>query len=240
MNYRRHLAAILLASAVAACGSPLEQATGAFMEQVRLGDPAAQQTYAANRELFESAEALPIWMDALANADSPQVRRWAATLVGNIGDTSALPALTEAMSGARSVREAAIDAISSFDAPDAAAAFAAVLGEGTRDAQAPALTALARMGADAGPAVGAVADAATTGENLIANTAINTLADIGSDDAVAALAEVASDASLDMARRKAAIHALQRVDSEAAIAALAEVAALVAEEEGADDLRDAL
>ena len=93
---QRQLAVILLASVLAACGTPLENATSTFKEQVRLGDPDAQQTFADNRELFESAEALPIWLDALANADSPQVQLWAATLIGNIGDSSALPALADA------------------------------------------------------------------------------------------------------------------------------------------------
>ncbi len=210
------------------------------MEQVRLGDPAAQGTYADNRELLESAEALPIWMDALANADSPQVRRWAASLLGNIGDPSALPGLTDAMSESRDVREAAIDAIGRFDAVDAANAFAAAIETGSREAQGPALAALARMGADAGSAVASVAAAAAGDEALIANTAVSTLADIGNDEATAALAGLAADTMMEMARRQNALQALQRVDSDAARAALAEVEATVADEEGADALRDVL
>ena len=239
MNHRQ-LAVALLACVLAACGTPLENASSAFIEQVRLGDPQAQQTFNDNRELFESAEALPIWVDALANADSPQVQRWAATLVGNIGDASALPALAAAMSGSRDVRDAAIDAIGTFDAVDAADAYASVLENGNRDAQAPALAALARMGVDAGPAVKVIATAASTSEALIANTAVNTLADIGTDGAAESLADLATNIALDMDRRRAAIQALQRIDSEAAATALEQVSTALAEEEGADDLRASL
>ena len=237
MTDRRLLAALLLASLTVACGSPLENAAGAFMEQIRLGDPAAQQTYAENRELLESAEALPIWTDAVANADSPQVRRWAATLIGNIGDESSLPALSAAMSDAREVRDAAIDAIGQFEPAAAAGAFASALSEGSRDAQTPALAALARMGADADPAIDAIAAAAGSDESIVANTAVNTLGDIGTDNAVAALSAMATDTAVDMGRRRSAIQALQRVENPAAAAALTEIGAAIAEEEGADDLR---
>ena len=239
MNHRQ-LAVVLLACALAACGTPLENGSSTFMEQVRLGDPQAQQTFNDNRELFESAEALPIWVDALANADSPQVKRWAATLIGNIGDPSSLPALAAAMSDSRDVRDAAIDAIGAFDAGDAAGAYASVLQDGDRDAQAPALAALARMGADAGPAVKDIATAASTSETLIASTAVNTLADIGTDGAAESLADLATNTALDMDRRRASIQALQRIDSEAAAAALEQVSTTLAEEEGADELRAVL
>jgi len=237
---QRQLAVILLVCVLAACGTPLENAANTFKEQVRLGDPDAQQTFADNRELFESAEALPIWVDALANADSPQVQRWAATLIGNIGDSSALPALADAMSGSRGVRDAAVDAIGTFDAPDAAGAYVLALQNGSRDAQAPALAALARMGADAGPAVKAIATAASTSEALIASTAVNTLADIGTDGAVESLVDLATNVALDTARRRTAIQSLQRIDSEAAAAALEQVSTALADEEGADELRASL
>ncbi|NKB90079.1 MAG: hypothetical protein GKS06_17845 [Acidobacteria bacterium] len=237
MTDRRLLLLLSLAFAVAACGSPLENAAGSFMEQIRLGDPAAQQTYAESRELLESAEALPIWTDAVANADSPQVRRWAATLLGNIGDASSLPVLSAAMSDSREVRDAAIDAIGQFDPADAAGALAAALTDGTRDAQTPALAALARMGDDAAPAVDAIGAAAASDESIVASTAVNTLADIGTDGAIAALNGLATDTALDMGRRKSAIQALQRIEAPGAAAALTEIGAAIAEEEGADDLR---
>jgi len=237
---QRQLAVILLASVLAACGTPLENAASTFKEQVRLGDPDAQQTFSDNRELFESAEALPIWLDALENADSPQVQRWAATLIGNIGDASALPALATAMSSSRPVRDAAIDAIASFEVEEAAGAYAMALREGTRDAQAPALAALARMGADAASVVKAVATVAAADDSLIAKTAVNTLADIGTDGSAASLADLATNVALDMDRRRSAIQALQRIDSEAAAAQLAEIATVLADEEGADELRAAL
>lgn len=237
MTDRRLLPAILLAALTVACGSPLENAAGAFMEQIRLGDPAAQQTYAENRELLESAEALPIWTDAIANADSPQVRRWAATLLGNIGDEASLPALAAAMSDSRDVRDAAIDAIGQYEPPAAAGAFASALTDGERDAKTPALAALARMGADADPAVDAIAAAAGSPESIIASTAVNTLGDIGTDSAVAALAAMATDTAVDMDRRKSVIQALQRIENPGAAAALTEIGTAIAEEEGADDLR---
>jgi len=237
---QRQLAAILLTTVLAACGTPLENAASTFKEQVRLGDPDAQQTFSDNRELFESAEALPIWLDALENADSPQVQRWAATLVGNIGDPSALPALADAMSGNRALRDAAIDAIGRFDATEAAGAYVDALENGSREAQAPALAALARMGPDAASAVPAIATAVAATEALIANSAVNTLADIGTDGAAESLADLATNTALDMNRRRSAIQALQRIDSELATAKLAEISTVLADEEGADELRATL
>ncbi len=71
---RRATAILVLTLLVAACGSPVSNATGQLIEQVRLGDPLAQQTYAENQELLESEEAFPIWLDALQTDESPQVQ----------------------------------------------------------------------------------------------------------------------------------------------------------------------
>jgi hypothetical protein len=237
---QRILTVTLLASVLAACASPLESATSNFIEQVRLGDPAAQQTYAENRELFESAEALPIWLNALETGDSPQVQRWAATILGSIGDESALPALSTAMSGSRDVRDAAIDAIAQFDAGPAAAAYTAALETGNRDAQATGLAALARMGADAASAVPVIAGIAAARQPIISNTAVNTLGDIATAEAITALGDVARNGAVGMEERKHAIQNLQRIDDPAAAAQLAEVATAVEAEEGADELREVL
>ena len=230
---RNRLPLIVLALAIVACGSPLDNASSSFIEQVRLGDPAAQQTYAENRELMESAEALPIWTDALANADSPQVQVWAATLIGNIGDPSALPALATAMEVSRDVRDAAVSAIGKFDVDAAVGAYVLAVESGNREAQAGALAALSRMGSEASGAVPAVAGLATSGQALIADTAINTLGDLGSDEAAAALGGIAMSATVDMDLRARAIQSLRRIESDVATATLAAVATAVADEAAA-------
>ena len=99
MQFRtRPLAAIVLLALCGACGSPLERAAGRLVEQARLDDPQVNETYQQNKELLESPEAVPLWIETLQSDDSPKVKRWAAVLLGNIGDETALPALTAALS----------------------------------------------------------------------------------------------------------------------------------------------
>jgi hypothetical protein len=69
---------------------------------------------------------------------------------------------------------------------------------------------------------------------------VSTLADIGTDGAVASLADLATNVALDTDRRRSAIRSLQRVNTETAAAALAEISTVLADEEGADELRAAL
>lgn len=237
---RRVLAIVILTGLLVACGTPLENAMSTFVEQVRLGDPAAQQTYADNRELLESAEAVPMWVEQLETAEAPAVKRWAANILGNVADESSVQALSNAMSDAnRDVRDAATDAIAKFDPEIASRAYADAL-DGSRDAQAAALAAIARMGSDAQGAVDAVANLASQGGDLLADTAMNTLADIGSAEAATELGNLAMNTSLSMEQRVHAVQALQRVDDPAAQEVLSQVSAAIAEEEGADELRDAV
>jgi HEAT repeat protein len=96
------------------------------------------------------------------------------------------------------------------------------------------------MGPDAASAVPAIATAVAATEALIANSAVNTLADIGTDGAAESLADLAMNTALDMNHRRSAIQALQRIDSELATAKLAEISTVLADEEGADELRATL
>lgn len=229
---RPALLVLVLAFAVAACGSPVENATATLIEQVRLGDPLAQQTYAENQELLESEEAFSIWMDTLRNSDSPQVQSWAAQMLGNIGNPEALPALAEAMDGSRGVRDAAVGAIRQFEQEQSTEAFVTVLENGSRDAQAIALAQLSRVGGD--DAIDAVQTVAMSGDPLLGTTATNTLGDIGSPAAASALADMASDPALPADVRSSAIANLARLDS--VDEEMARVIASLEAEEGADEL----
>lgn len=224
---------LVLALAVAGCGTPVDNATSTLIEQVRLGDPLAQGTYAENQELLESEEAFPIWLDTLQTDESPQVQTWAAQMLGNIGNPEALPALAAAMSESRDVRDAAVAAIRQFEEEDATRAFLMVLEDGSRDAKAIALSQLSRVADSA--AVDSVKSVAASDDPLLSETAANTLGDIGTPEAATALADLAVDTSLSEGVRAAAIANLGRID--AAGDEVERVAAALTDEEGADALR---
>ena len=178
---RRAIAALALAAFAVACGSPLQNAANRLIEQVRLGDPLANQTYTENEELLLSAEAVPIWTDALENSDSPQVQAWAAQMLGAIGDESTLPVLAAAMAGNRDVRDAAVDAIRQFPDAPAGSAFVMALESGNRDAEATALAQISRL--ETPEAVDVVAGIAGRGDSLTSRSALVTLGDIGTPGA---------------------------------------------------------
>lgn len=223
---------------MAACGTPIENASQQLKEQVRLGDPLAQQTYDENLEILESPEALPIWIDALANDENVQVKQWAAQIIGNIGDVSAVPALTAAMSDSRGVRDAAVAAIRQYDSTVAAGAFAQALREGTRDAQVAALSQLSRLETGAELAVGAIAASAASSDALVARTSIDTLGDIANDESCAAIGGVATNTALDAEIRTYAVNALGRIQNDASAAQLDAVVAILqdADDDTAADL----
>ncbi len=229
---------LVLALLVAACGSPLENASQLLVEQVRLGDPLAQQTYDENIEILESAEALPIWLDTLANDESDQVKEWAAQIVGNIGDASALPALTAAMSDSRDVRDAAVAAIRQFDDTAAAGAFAQALANGSRDAQIASLSQLSRLETGAELAVGAVAVTAASSDELVARTSVDTLSDIANDEACAALAGVVTNSAVSVEMRAYGLSALGRIQNDASAAQIDTVVAALqdSDDDAAADL----
>lgn len=238
MIRRSTLSIILLALAVAACGSPAENAVSRLIEQVRLGDPLAGGTYAADKELIDSAEVRPIWVEALLTDESAEVRKWAAQILGASGDAAVLPELVTAMSDERTVRDTAVEAIRSFPEDQAAAAFADALRSGNRDAQVASLGQLARLGSDS--ATSAVADTARIDDALVAKTATNTLGDIGSDAAAAALAQLAMDPAIGMDVRSAALSNLGRIQTPAGSDQLAAVIeALASQEEAAELLASA-
>lgn len=222
---------------VVACASPTESAVDEIVEQVRLDDPAAQGTYAQNRELLESEEALPLWIEHLENDPNPGVRRWAAIALGNIGDAQAVPALTEALHDERDVRGAATGALVQIGEEEAAEAFAAALvaEEAPRDSRIHCLVQLARLAS--ADHVDAIVTTVRSEDPLVAETAINTLGDIGSEEAVEPLGAIAADPSADPSIRRAAVINLGRIGGEAAQAQLEAVGAALEDEEGAEELR---
>ena len=60
---RRAIGALTLLAVTVACGSPVQRATNKLMEQVRLGDPLARETYEEDKDLLLSSEAVPIWTE---------------------------------------------------------------------------------------------------------------------------------------------------------------------------------
>lgn len=211
---RRLIGVLALLVAVAACGSPVESAVGTLKEQVRLGDPLAQSTYQEQQELIESEEAVPLWIETLRNDEDAEVRKWAAQILGSTTDSAALPALTEALSGPREVREAAANAIHQYEPAQAAEAFADALTNGTRDAQALALAQISRL--DQPEVVPAVVEAAASDDDLIAGASINTLGDLGGPEAAEALAAIALDPSRSPDIRSSAITNLGRLGADVA------------------------
>lgn len=234
---RRLIALFALAVLAIGCGSPLENAVSSLVEQARLDDPQVSATYGDNRELLESAEAIPLWVDTLQNDESPKVKQWAATILGNIGDASALPALADAMSmGDRDVREACVNSIKQFDSELASGAFVRVLQTGHRDATAVALGEMSRLEVHDAQAVDAVATVARSGDELVGNTAVNTLSDIGGDGAVDALATIVGDATVPMRVRSHALDTLGRMDHPMVGSKLEELVEQLSNEDGADEL----
>lgn len=228
---RRPVIIFAMALVTAACGgSPAETLIG----QIRLGDPQAATTYAENKEAIDSAEVRPIWVEALRSDESVAVRTWAVQILGASGDAGVLPELVSAMSDVREVREAAIDAIRSLPADQAAGAFGDAVRSGNRDAQVSALGQIARLGNDA--ATAAVAEAARSADSLVARTAANTLGDLASDAAVAALGAIVADPAVDMEQRNTALSNLARIDSTAASDQLAAAIEALSAQEGAEEL----
>ena len=207
-------------------------ATSTLIEQVRLGDPLAQSTYADNKELIESPEAVPIWIATLQEDEDVQVRVWAAQILGATGNEDALPALVGAMSGPRDVREAAVSAIRRYPDDAAVRAFTDALRSDSRDAQSAALGVLARLGST--DATAAVVEVARGDNPLVASTAVNTLGDLGGADAATALGEMVVDPNLPRDLRTAALSNLGRIDAETSGPALdAAIAALEGQEDAA-------
>jgi len=229
--------ALLAVLTAIACGSPVDNATSTLIEQVRLGDPLAQSTYAENKELLESAEAVPIWISVLQTDESASVQQWAAQILGTVGDEAALPALVSAMSAQRDVRDAAVDAIRQFPDEVAARAFSDALQSDNRDARVTALGQLGRLG-DAS-ATAAVVESIHSGEPLVAQTAINTLGDLGGADAAAALGDLVLNADMESDMRSAALSNLGRLDPAVAGGQIERVIAALEEQEDASGLLDA-
>lgn len=234
---RRLVPVIALAAMIVACGSPLQRAVNSLVEQARLDDPQVSATYNDNKDLLESAEAVPLWIDLLQNNDSPKVQRWAASILGNIGDESSLSALAGAVSSSnREVREAAVDSLRQFDPAMASGAFVQVLQTGNRDGQAAALGEMSRLQIQDPGAVAAIAAVAGSGDELMGTNALNTLADIGDDEAVAAIVAIAGDTSQSMRLRSHAIDMLGHVENATVADKVQELIGALRNEEGAEEL----
>jgi HEAT repeat protein len=208
--YRRLIGAFILMLFVAGCGSPTERAVNQLIEQVALADPMASVTYNENRELLESQEALPLWINALQTSASPEVQTWAARLLGRIGDPEAVPALGEALqTGEREVQDAAAAALIQIGEEEAEQAFIASVRDGNRDAKIHCLIELEKMGSV--NAIPVIAETAKAPDALLGRTAVTALGGIGSPEAAAPLADLAIDWTLPLEVREAAIQALGRL-----------------------------
>ena len=232
---KRLLVTLVSAFVAVACGSPMENAVNTLKEQVRLGDPLAQSTFAENQELLTSPDAVPLWLAALATDESDNVKAWAAQILGNGKDPRALDALTTALDDSREVRDAAVSAIRQFDDEVAAQAFANGLQSESRDALAVCLAQLGRL--QRPESIPAVAAAARSPHVLIAKEAVGTLSAIGGQRTVEPLRTIATDASLPIEIRRPAIINLGRIEDQSAVDALQAVADAL-QEQGDDELLD--
>lgn len=224
---------VLLGVIAAGCASNTESAVNELIEQVRLQDPQAMMSYQETQELVESPEALPLWIEALENDPSAEVKEWAARLLGRIGDPQAAPALTEALDGPRKVREAAGASLLQIGEEEAEAAFIEALKNGSRDAQIYCLVELERLGSsDAAPAI---ADVVRDGDPFAAQTAVNTLGGLDVPTSAEALAGLAADTSLPEDIRRQTISNLGRLSVAEADQHLEQLVALL-EEQGEGEL----
>jgi len=208
--YRRLIGTIILLLLAVGCGSPAQRAVNQLIEQVALDDPMASVTYNENREVLESAEAMPLWIAALQTSASPAVQMWAARLLGRIGSPEAIPALSEALqNGERDVQVSAAAALVLIDEEQAEEAFIAAIRDGNRDAKIHCLIELEKMGSV--NAIPAIAEAARAPDAMLASGAITALAGIGSPEAAGPLADLAIDWTVPPEVRKAAILSLGRL-----------------------------
>jgi len=208
--YRRFIGAVILLLLAVGCGSPAQRAVNQLIEEVALADPMASVTYNQNREVLESAEALPLWIAALQTSASPEVQTWAARLLGRIGSPEAVPALSEALqTGERDVQDAAASALVLISEEEAEEAFITAVRDGNRDAKIHCLIDLEKMGSV--KAIPVIADTARAPDALLARSAITALSGIGSPEAAVPLADLAIDWTVAPEVREAAIIGLGRL-----------------------------
>lgn len=228
---------VLIAGLAVACSSPTESAVNDLIEQIRLGDPLAPQTYEQNRELIESEEALPLWIEALQSSENADVRNWAARILGRIRDPQAVPALTEALEASREVRQSASDALVQIGEEEAARAFAECLRSESTDTQIHCLVQLSKLGTT--DHVTTIVEVARTSQDpLVVKSAITTLGDIGAADAVDPLAEIALDSNRTDEVRRAAIINLGRIGTQTALNQLGDISNSLEDEQGVEALQE--
>ncbi|MFQ5743287.1 MAG: HEAT repeat domain-containing protein [Acidobacteriota bacterium] len=231
---RRFIGTVALLVFTLGCASNTEKAVNELLEQVRLDDPQANVTYQDNAEVVESPEALPLWINALENEESPQVRLWAARLLGRIGDPQAATALTAALNGPRAVRKAAAAALLQIGEEYAEDAFIAALQSGPRETHIECLVQLEKM--HSSKALPTITKVAHSQEPLVAESAVNALGGIGDPAAVEPLIALATDQTLRMQVRHAAIINLGRLSGPEATAGLEQVVQELKQQDGADTL----
>jgi HEAT repeat protein len=208
--YRRFVGTVILLLLAVGCGSPAQRAVNQLVEQVALDDPMASVTYNENQEVLESPEALPLWIAALQTSASPEVKTWAARLLGRIGNPEAVPALAEALqNGQRDVQVAAASALVLISEEQAEEAFIAAVKDGNRDAKIHCLIELEKMASV--NAIPVIAEAAHAPDALLASSAITALVGIGSPAAATPLADLAIDWTVAAEVREAAILGLGRL-----------------------------
>lgn len=234
---RRIALLVVLTAAVAACAGGSEGALNTLIEQVRLGDPLSDRTYAENREIIEVPASIPTLTEHLTEDQSPAVRQYCALILGRIGDPQAVPVLTEALSDSDAgVRDRALGALQQIGEEETQQALIDVLANGSNQARVMALVELERAGT--GAAIPAIAELAKSGEGMASSTAVDTLGGIGGAEAVAPLVEIALDASLPQDKRHAAILNLGRIEDPAAAAGLEEVLTGLAEQPETEALQE--
>lgn len=231
---RRIFATVVLLVLAVGCASGAQSAVDELVEQVRLEDPLSTQTYTQNQEVLESQDALPIWIDVIEQDQNPDVRLWAARILGNIGDPQAVPALTAALDSPKEVREEAANALEKIGEEHAAQAYAEALPDASAETQIFLLVELESLqDADAIPAIVEVARGDST---LVAEAAVQSLSGIGGAPAAESLRDLALDDGLDPGVREAAIRGLGRLEAPEAQEALQAVVDGLEGQEDAEEL----
>lgn len=231
---RRILAPVVALALATGCAGGAQGAVNELVEQVRLNDPLATQTYEQNREILESQEALPIWIEVIQEDPNSDVKLWAARILGNIGDPEAVPALTAALDSPKEVREEVANALQKIGEDHATGAFAEALPDASAGTQIFLLVELESLqDTDAIPAIVEVARGDST---FVAEAAATALGGLGDPAAAEPLRDLALDESLDPQVRQAAIRALGRLDAPEAAEAQQAVVEGLEGQQGAEEL----
>ena len=233
MSHR--LPAVLMLIAFAAACSGGGGALNELLDQVRLDDPLADTTYRQNHEAIEVPENVPTLIEVLAGDPSPKARQWAALLLGRIGDTQGVSALTAALGdGDNGVRNRAAAALTQMGDDVAEDAFIEALGADSREAQLVVLIELEKVASV--KAIPAIITVARVDDGMVSKNATDALGGIGDVSAVGPLSEMAVDTGLSETLRRSAIMNLGRIPGPEATESLGAIITQLGEQEGAEAL----